>query len=267
MVPRHARLATLGALLGGAWFGLAAGSTGCGVSKNTHQEVVDGLESCRSERDTIETQRQKLANELDALRQKHETQLAVKDQQLDASQEELLELRAQRAEMDKQIEEFQNLTERFQEMIKADGLQVYVRRGRMIVALPSGVLFPSGKAELSPRGLTTLEQVASKLEDFKDRRFLVAGHTDNEPIKKAVEFQDNWQLSAARALRVTRFLIDKGMEPKNVAAAGYGQYDPVQSNKTEGGRRQNRRIELILEPRVPDFAKLRELGAPKEAKD
>ncbi len=132
-----------------------------------------------------------------------------------------------------------------------------------MVALPSGVLFPSGKAELSPRGLSTLERVASKLDDFKDRRFLVAGHTDNVRIKKAVDFADNWELSQGRALRVTRYLIEKGMRPKNLAAVGYGQYDPVKSNKTPWGRKLNRRIELILEPSVPDFPKLSQMGAPR----
>lgn len=235
---------------------------GCGVSKTTHQEVADELESCRSARDAIEIDHGKLENKLKASADKLQTELEAKDKQLGATKEELEELRAQRAAMDKQIEEFQTLTESFKELIAADDIQVYVRRGRMIVSLPSGVLFPSGKAELSPRGLKTLAQVATKLEDFKDRRFIVAGHTDNEPIKKAVEFKDNWELSTARALRVTRFLIEKGMSPKNLAAAGYSQFDPVKSNKTMAGRRLNRRIELILEPRVPDFAKLKALEQP-----
>ena len=240
------------------------GAIGCGVTKTTHQDVKDQLQRCESERDALAAKHSKLANELEDQSHKLGKQLEAKESELSASKEELEELRKRRAAMDKQLAEFQKLTESFQEMVAADGIQVYVRRGRMIVALPSGVLFPSGKAELSPRGLQTLERVATKLDEFKDRRFIVAGHTDNVPIRKVTDFQDNWELSAGRAIRVTRYLIEKGMNPKNLAAAGYGQYDPVKSNKGPGGRRQNRRIELILEPRVPDFTKLTEMAPPSE---
>ena len=237
---------------------------GCGITKKTHKQVKDDLASCQSERDSLAAKRSELANELEAQTEKHEGDLKAKEEELAASKDELVELRQQRKEMNKQIEEFQKLSERFKEMIAADGIQIYVRRGRMIVSLPSGVLFPSGKAELSPRGLKTLTMVAQKLDDFKDRRFLVAGHTDNVRIKKAKDFQDNWELSSARAIRVVRHLIEKGMNPKNLAAVGYGQYDPVKSNKSLSGRRLNRRIELILEPRVPDFTKLAKLGQPSD---
>jgi His/Glu/Gln/Arg/opine family amino acid ABC transporter permease subunit len=110
-------------------------------------------------------------------------------------------------------------------------------------------------AELSPRGQQTLERVAARLKEFNDRRFIVAGHTDNEPIAKT-SFIDNWELSTTRALVVTRFLIAQGLTPNHLVAAGYGEFDPVKSNKTPGGRLRNRRIELILEPKIPDVSKL-----------
>jgi chemotaxis protein MotB len=122
----------------------------------------------------------------------------------------------------------------------------------MIVEMPAGVLFPSGKADLSPRGLSTLQTVAGVLKDLRQRRFIVSGHTDNVPLGKAgapgTEYGDNWGLSTARALTVTRFLISSGMAPRTLAAAGYGEYDPVAPNKTARGRQQNRRIEIILVP-------------------
>src|SRR6185295_4936242 len=80
--------------------------------------------------------------------------------------------------------------------------------------------------------------------------FLVGGHTDNVPAVK--EYKSNWELSAARALRVTDALIAHGMPPKRLVLAGYSEYDPVASNGSEAGRQKNRRIEIILEPYVEE---------------
>lgn len=225
---------------------------GCGVSKSTHNATVEEMKACKAERES-------LAFERDALKNKLSESESKSQEELSASREELEELRKQRAEMDKQLEEFQALTGKFQEMIKTEGIKVYVRRGRTIVALPSGVLFASGNAELSPRGQKTLERVAAKLKELADRRIIIAGHTDNVPIGNS-GFEDNWQLSTVRALNVTRFLIGQGVKPALLAAAGYAEFDPASSNKSTRGRQKNRRIELIIEPRLPDFAKLSALS-------
>jgi len=94
-------------------------------------------------------------------------------------------------------------------------------------------------------------EVAVILRQFPDRRFMVAGHTDNQPVKEA--YKDNWELSVARALVVTRFLVEAKMKAQNIVAAGYGEYDPIASNATPDGRRENRRIEIIL---LPDLSEL-----------
>jgi chemotaxis protein MotB len=225
----------------------------CGVAPTEHQAVLAELEACRSERetltgklDTLSQERETLVKNLEALDMEFQNKLS-------ASKEELEELRQQRAEAERHLQEFQSLTEKFKEMVAAEGITVYRRRGRLIVALPSSVLFPSGKDDLSELGTETLAKVAAKLKDFEGRRLLVAGHTDNVPVGKDLPFQDNWELSTARALRVLRFLVEQGLDARNLAAAGYGQFDPVRSNNTKQGRRLNRRIELILEPRIPDI--------------
>jgi chemotaxis protein MotB len=73
----------------------------------------------------------------------------------------------------------------------------------------------------------------------------VEGHTDDVPIKSAA-FPSNWELSAARAIAVVRFLQDQGVDPAKLAAAGYGEYQPIAGNDTPEGRAQNRRIEITL---------------------
>lgn len=225
----------------------------CGVPETEHQAVVDELEACQGKHESLTAKLDTLNQERDTLVKNLEALDTEFQGKMSATKGELEELRKQRAEAERQLEEFQTLSEKFKEMVAAEGIKVYRRRGRLIVALPSSVLFPSGKDELSERGTQTLEKVAAKLKDFEGRRFLVAGHTDNVPVGKDLPFQDNWELSTSRALRVLRYLVEQGLDPRNLAAGGYGQYDPVRSNGSKQGRRLNRRIELILEPRIPDI--------------
>ncbi len=234
---------------------IAAALAACGVSQEQHQKTLDELAACEGAKRDLTSERDQLKTKLEAAEGQLETQVA-------ASQEELEALREQRAAAEEQVQEYQSLAKAIKDMVAAEGIEVYRRRGRIMVGLPSSVLFPSGKAELSERGQQALAAVAKQLQAFRKRRFLVAGHTDNVPVSEDNVFQDNWALSTERALTVTRYLIEQGMPPRSLVAAGYSQYDPVRSNKRTRGRRANRRIELILEPRIPkvDVEELDELS-------
>jgi chemotaxis protein MotB len=227
-------------------------AAGC-VSDSVHQKALADLARAQSERQACEAEAGKLRSagaqsaQSGAAAQRKVEELG---ETLKASAGELEELRRQRAEAEKRLAAFKALTARFQKMIDTGALRVRLRGGRMIVEMPAGVLFPSGKADLSPRGASTLQSVAGVLKELRDRRFIVAGHTDNVPLRNS-EHTDNWALSTARALTVTRFLISVGMTPRTLAAAGYSEYDPVASNKSGRGRQQNRRIEIILSPNLP----------------
>lgn len=171
---------------------------------------------------------------------------------LKASAQELEDLRKQRAEVEKRLEAFKQLTSRLQAMIDSGQLEVVVRKGRMIVELPAEVMFASGSAELSDAGNMALMKLAVSLEQFPDRQFMVAGHTDNVPLKSA-QYRSNRELSTARAVTVTEFLIKAGLKPENLVAAGYGEHDPVGSNKDAKGRQKNRRIEIVLLPALEEL--------------
>ena len=172
------------------------------------------------------------------------------------------ELEEASAELQQSLAEVKRMTQQFQRMIDSGKLEVTYRRGRMIVELPAAVLFASGSADLSDEGRSALREVAAVLRKVPGKRFIVAGHTDNVPISKAqTGFEDNWALSAARAVTVTQALIDSGLHPGHLVAAGYGEYDPVASNTSARGRQKNRRIEIVLEP------ELREVTVPKPKSD
>jgi chemotaxis protein MotB len=177
-----------------------------------------------------------------------------------SSTSELATLQTQQMNTVKELAEFKDFTSKFRSMIDTGKLNTSIRRGRMVVNLPAKVLFPSGSAELSDDGQKAISQVTKILHQIKGRRFIVAGHTDNIRIGKA-DFSSNWDLSAARAVHVTEAMIESGMNPSKLVASGFSQFDPIEGNRTEKQRQKNRRIEIILEPYLPDIPK------PEEPED
>jgi chemotaxis protein MotB len=141
---------------------------------------------------------------------------------------------------------------RLKEMVDAGDLSIVLRDGRMVLRLSNDVLFDSGKAELKPAGKRSLAEVASVLSSIQARRFQVAGHTDNDPIRLS-PFRSNWDLSTARALEVVGFLTSRGMPPGALSAAGYGEFDPADSNDTREGKSHNRRTEITLQPNIDEI--------------
>ncbi|HEX4421210.1 MAG TPA: OmpA family protein [Kofleriaceae bacterium] len=167
----------------------------------------------------------------------------------------LEELRKQKAAADARLATFRNLVSKLRSMIDAGQLKVVIRNGRMIIALPNDILFDSGKTEVKAAGKKALTGVAQVLSTVGDRDFLVAGHTDDLPIKTAA-FPSNWELSTRRAVEVVHYLISQGMKPKVLAAAGYGEFDPSVPNDSPDHRAQNRRIEIVLQPNISDLPAL-----------
>jgi chemotaxis protein MotB len=120
----------------------------------------------------------------------------------------------------------------------------------------SSVLFDLGKADISPAGRQSLDTLASAVLDLEreippDIPWIlrVDGHTDNRPITGAGQYKSNWELSAARAVSVVQYLISKGVEPDRLAAAGFGEFQPIDQGTDEESLARNRRIELKLTER------------------
>ena len=180
-------------------------------------------------------------------------------------QKRLDELEKQKKIAEARAAMFRSLVEKLRSMVDAGQIKVTVRNGRMLLVLPNDILFDSGKTELKAEGKDAIAKVAKVLATMPaDRHFLVAGHTDNLPIHSK-KFRSNWELSTERAVEVVRLLIDSGMKPSQVGAAGYAEYDPAADNATEAGQKQNRRIEIVVEPNLSELPSLDGLGG-KSAK-
>lgn len=225
-----------------------SGAWACGVKKEVHQKALDELTATQAELAATRKERDGLKEQL-GMSEGERGQLA-KNQA--ASEAELAELRKQREAAEKRLAAFRDLKKRFAKLVDTGKLQVGFRNGQMVLKLPSGILFPSGQADLTKPGQEALTEVTTILLEFKDRRFVIAGHTDTDPIKSR-KFKSNWDLSSARALSVVQFMIAAGFPATSLAASGYGEFDPVAANDTEENKQLNRRIEMIL---VPDLSEL-----------
>jgi chemotaxis protein MotB len=245
---------------------LLAGSivgTAC-VSSGTFEAKQAELATALKEKDALKQENDQLKKKVDDLNK----QIAEVSKQLDqvkaygkgkADEAGDLQKRLDELEKQKKIAEeraamFRSLVDKLRSMVDAGQIKVTVRNGRMLLALPNDILFDSGKTDLKPEGKEAIAKVAKVLATM-DRHFLVAGHTDNLAIKTK-RFPSNWELSTARAVEVARLLIDDGMKPSQLGAAGYAEYDPAASNATPEGQAQNRRIEIVVEPNLSELPSL-----------
>jgi len=118
--------------------------------------------------------------------------------------------------------------------------------GTITVTLDNSILFDSGKATLKRATISELDHIYTVINSkHAGRRIDVVGHTDNDPISKS-NWKDNWELSAQRALTVTRYLAKKGLPADKIKASGCGSARPVASNSSSTGKAKNRRVEIVV---------------------
>lgn len=121
-------------------------------------------------------------------------------------------------------------------------------KGKLTVNMEAAILFDSGRADVKPAGLEILDKMVETLKKVSDKAIRIEGHTDTVQISGALArtFPTNWELSAARAINVTKFLQQRGIDPRNLSAAAFAENKPVADNSTKEGRAKNRRIEITL---------------------
>lgn len=120
----------------------------------------------------------------------------------------------------------------------------------LVVTVLDRILFSSGQAELKENAKISLDKVADILNGkIRENMVYVEGHTDNDPIVRS-GWRSNWELSMARAAEVLHYFVDsRALNPKRIAATGYGEFHPVSSNQTAAGKMKNRRVEIVISPK------------------
>jgi chemotaxis protein MotB len=219
-----------------------------------YQQAQEQIESLTAENAAMSERLTALGEDVTNLRSRA-GQLSA---DLEAARARAEELARRERQQQERLAAFRTMLCRFRAMIESRQLRVRIVRGRMVIELPSNILFSSGSADLSEEGEAALNQVAAVLREIPNRDFQVAGHTDNEPIRRS-RFTSNWELSTVRALEVVEYLQEQGVTPTHLSAAGYSEFAPVAQNDSEEGRTENRRIEIVLMPNydeLPDLSGL-----------
>jgi chemotaxis protein MotB len=137
------------------------------------------------------------------------------------------------------------------------GLTVDIRDGKVYVSLADKLLFPSGSITIDEHGKLALQQLAEVLNKETDINIAVEGHTDIKKIINLGQIKDNWDLSVLRATSVTRYLTEvQKIDPKRLTATGKGQYQPIDPGTTPDALAKNRRIEIVLSPKLDELYNL-----------
>jgi len=190
------------------------------------------------------------------------TDAANKQSALNKSQQELAanqkRLEQLQALMDQQKKAIQEIRKKMADALvgfNSNELTVAIKNGKVYVSLQENLLFPSGSAVVNPKGKVALGKLAEVLNNNPEITVDIEGHTDSIPIRG--KYQDNWDLSTARATSIVRILtVDYKVDPVRIVASGHSQYDPVQPNSTADGRALNRRTEIILSPKLDELYRL-----------
>jgi len=162
--------------------------------------------------------------------------------------------------LSKQNEASNALKDKLQQALlgfQQSGLTVDIRNGKVYVSLADKLLFPSGSIVINDKGKQALQQLAAVLNKQPEITIAVEGHTDDKKVINLGQIKDNWDLSVLRATSVTRYLTEvEKIDPQRLTATGKSQYQPVDPADTEEARAKNRRIEIVLSPKLDELYNL-----------
>jgi len=189
--------------------------------------------------------------------------LKQKTQELEEKEKLLAEREKALNELRDVIARQDSITKRLNDVLRnallgfnSDELSVEVKNGKVYVSMSDKLLFKSGSAAVETKGKEAIKVLGGVLDKNRDIDILIEGHTDNIPIKTAI-YQDNWDLSVARATSIVRILTGEyKIEPTRLTASGKGEYSPRATNETPEGRALNRRTEIILSPKLDEIMQL-----------
>jgi len=225
--------------------------SGAAAANSALQDARSQIEDLRTERADLEMRLDRTASE--------KAELAALQDELSrnvlAKEEEIAKLKGEMGELE----------DKMKAEIAKGAVRLSQAGGKIKVDVVDEILFDVGESSFSKQGEEVLARVGAVLARMKDKKITVSGHTDDLPISTRLQerYPTNWELSAARAITVVRFLEEKaGVPGARLVAAAHSQYEPLSSNKTTRGRARNRRIEILL---TPAFDPKREAAAPKPA--
>ena len=253
--------------------------------QKTYDETLAQRDKLQNELAALQSNYNNLKNSYDALEENSSAaiaenlkknrellaQLEAKEQALAAENERLSKMQKDLADRSNRVAELENLIaakdkamndlkdaiSRALTDFEGKGLTIEQRDGKVYVSMENKLLFSSGSWAVGSEGRRAVNQLGSVLADNPDIAILIEGHTDNVPYSGSGQLKGNWDLSTKRATAIVNILREnQSINPENLTAAGRGEHAPVATNDTAEGRAKNRRIEVILTPKLDEITKL-----------
>lgn len=242
--------------------------------KDLTKKFITLEETLEKTEDSLNQKQQKLEqleSSLDLLKQNSETELKERIAENEELMEKIAERENELADRMARVDELEGLITRQQEAMRNlkeklsdallnfedKGLTVEARDGKVYVSMENKLLFRSGSWTVGAEGRLAIEELGNVLADNPDIAILIEGHTDNVPYSGKGPLKGNWDLSTKRATAIVNQLLENpDILPQNLTAAGRGEYLPIAPNSTRQGRAANRRIEVVLSPKLDEIKQI-----------
>ena len=242
--------------------------------KDLTKKFITLEETLEKTEDSLNQKQQKLEqleSSLDLLKQNSESELKKRIAENEELMEKIAERENELADRMARVDELEGLITRQQEAMRNlkeklsdallnfedKGLTVEARDGKVYVSMENKLLFRSGSWTVGAEGRLAIEELGNVLADNPDITILIEGHTDNVPYSGKGPLKGNWDLSTKRATAIVNQLLENpDILPQNLTAAGRGEYLPIAPNSTRQGRAANRRIEVVLSPKLDEIKQI-----------
>lgn len=221
------------------------------LEKNSDAALKSNMDKNRELLAQLETKEKALAAEQDRLNK-------LKSE-LESSSKRLAELESYIAAKEANMKKLKETLSKSLKAFEGKGLTIEQRNGKVYVSMENKLLFQTGSWAVNEEGKKAIVLVGKVLSDNPDISVLIEGHTDNDKILGAIGggVENNWDLSTKRATAIVNILSEnKGINKQNLTAAGRGEFAPLMSNDTPEGKAKNRRIEIVLTPKLDEISKM-----------
>ncbi len=213
--------------------------------------LASSLEDLEEKVNMLEESNTELTNDKNELTEK----VGMVESQLQTTEEQVATVSKSVEEKQEQInmlrDEIQGAFADVEDAVSKSGQRITELEDMLYLDLEDPINFTTGSARLNDEDMETLEELAQMLKDSPSMNLIIEGHTDDRPINNA-EYSDNWDLSVARSVSIVRKLIDLGVDPTQLTAAGKGEFQPRVTDDPESDetRAANRRTEVIVVPKI-----------------
>jgi chemotaxis protein MotB len=219
------------------------------LEKNSSSALAENSRQNRELLQQLDEKEKTLAEEQDRL-EKLQKDLASRSQRVD-------EIEGLIADKEQKMNTLRESLSKALTNFEGKGLSVEQRNGKVYVSMENKLLFSSGSWSLGSEGKNAVNELGKVLAQNPDIAVSIEGHTDDDPYRGSGQLTDNWDLSTKRATEVLKLLLkNNNIDPQNLTAAGKGEFVPVASNETTEGKAKNRRIEVVLTPKLDEISNL-----------